>query len=918
MASCSGLPGQGKISDRGDDNNSNLCGPHLGLLSTARSFLNGTDCQNQNARPIDEGEGASGYEQGATPNPITGVNLASFESIRNRCSKSAPTLNGTSKTYKINCRVVDATPLAGEITVTKLPKNLLAKFQKPKIKSSANLPFEVDCQEVLPFAYSCTITAPSNTSDALVEVPLAITEKDLTTNTETRTKTETESMLLGFKVQTYGTLLEADSLRPETVAGVSAFTYSANSLPALAAALPDLSSLSFCNSRLFIKSGPLIYVVADAKIRHFAGTILTDRAENQNHAKRIYLGPQGNILCDGATLFVSDIELNRIVAIDIETGVVTPVVAKTGARGFSGDKNRALDAGINSPHGMAVNLEGNLLFADSNNNRIRIVDKKTGLIDSLALTFGEDFIGFRGLKHPTHILAMGDGSVVIADTGNHRVLQVEHNSKAKVLAGRADAGAYGNEGPAVLAQLNEPTNLVTDGIYFYVNDSGNKQIRRFKAGGQMELYSGAGDSPVEDLATASALHLAAAKWHDIAALTINDKGQLFAASDSAERVYNVANGNLQNFAGYLPAQLLGPSSNMRFWNATGLSLTTIGDLLFTEPQNNLIHRISNGNVSVLAGMRYSSANNSTYGDGGQALGSWVTGPSNVLSSNLNDGSYFIATIFPNRIRKVDSTGIISTVMDMGPLQILDLPPVGYVNGLAESSNALFIADFGHHKIHKLTRNSLGFQEPITFIGTGESGLGIGLAPQSTKINQPEGLAIWKDTHLVFSDRGNNLVRMVPLDQSRVFTIAGNTTTGTTNLGVSALTTAISAPGSLAVWPDGSIVVVSSNRQILLLKPISIDAGGDPQFETQTLFGTNIPADCGTGVFQGPQGTATAADAFSGALANICPGDIYGVTVHSNCAGSPDGEFTTAFSQSLAQGHGSSMIVTLTGKCPSPP
>jgi len=74
---------------------------------------------------------------------------------------------------------------------------------------------------------------------------------------------------------------------------------------------------------------------------------------------------------------------NRIRKIDHRTNIIT-LVAGTGEAGFSGDGGPALQATLKWPYGMAIDGEGNIYFADWENNRIRKIAAETGVITTVA------------------------------------------------------------------------------------------------------------------------------------------------------------------------------------------------------------------------------------------------------------------------------------------------------------------------------------------------------------------------------------------------------------------------------------------------------------------------------------------------------------------------------------------------------
>jgi DNA-binding beta-propeller fold protein YncE len=106
---------------------------------------------------------------------------------------------------------------------------------------------------------------------------------------------------------------------------------------------------------------------------------------------------------------------------------------------------------MKKPSGMALNLAGWLVVADSGNNRVVIIDPDTG--SSLALDSSASAIG--PLRQPTGITVTGSGQLVVADTGNHRV----------VFAGLLVApewSAYGTPGGMSPGGFEAPTGVQVD------------------------------------------------------------------------------------------------------------------------------------------------------------------------------------------------------------------------------------------------------------------------------------------------------------------------------------------------------------------------------------------------------------------------------------------------------------------------
>ncbi|MBK8125111.1 MAG: hypothetical protein IPK56_00080 [Elusimicrobia bacterium] len=105
-------------------------------------------------------------------------------------------------------------------------------------------------------------------------------------------------------------------------------------------------------------------------------------------AKLLY--PMGLAVDAGGNLYIADTGNHRVRRVDAD-GVIT-TVAGNGNGAYAGDNGPATQANLNHPMGVAVDAEGNLYIADTDNHRVRKVDVE-GVITTVA---GERQSGFSG------------------------------------------------------------------------------------------------------------------------------------------------------------------------------------------------------------------------------------------------------------------------------------------------------------------------------------------------------------------------------------------------------------------------------------------------------------------------------------------------------------------------------------------
>lgn len=140
--------------------------------------------------------------------------------------------------------------------------------------------------------------------------------------------------------------------------------------------------------------------------------------------------PSGLAFASDGTLYITDIVGNRVWR-RTPDGALT-LFAGNGQEGFSGDGGAATDAELDHPRALAVEPDGDVLIADTDNNRIREVIQGSNVIVTIAGT--GDYYGFSGdggpatqakLSLPWGVAVGPDGTIYIADAGNDRVRSVD-------------------------------------------------------------------------------------------------------------------------------------------------------------------------------------------------------------------------------------------------------------------------------------------------------------------------------------------------------------------------------------------------------------------------------------------------------------------------------------------------------------
>jgi uncharacterized repeat protein (TIGR01451 family) len=208
-----------------------------------------------------------------------------------------------------------------------------------------------------------------------------------------------------------------------------------------------------------------------------------------------------SVAIDGlGRLYIGDEFNYRVRRVDLGTGTIA-TVAGTGTSGFSGDGGAATSANVQVT-ALATDSEGNLFLTSSSNRRVRFVDATTGLIETIA---GNGLAGFAGdggpavlarLNRPAGVALDGAGNLLLADSSNDRIRRVELEADLGITKddGRANAPVGGpieytvavtNYGPGTVSKLRVGDSLPPEILFPVFAPSSAPQQR--PAPGRTEL-----------------------------------------------------------------------------------------------------------------------------------------------------------------------------------------------------------------------------------------------------------------------------------------------------------------------------------------------------------------------------------------------------------------------------------------------
>lgn len=332
--------------------------------------------------------------------------------------------------------------------------------------------------------------------------------------------------------------------------------------------------------------------------------------------------------------------------------------AGTGSGGDTGDGGLATAAKIQRPRAQALDVSGNLYFADTDNHRIRRIAAGTGIITTVAGNGSQGFLGDGGaataarLRFPRGVAVAANGDIYIADTENHRIrLVTAATGIITTVAGNGTEGDSGDGGAATSASLDEPHDVALDlSGRLTIADTDNHRIRRVSAGGIITTIAGNGDSGFggdDGPATSAKINHPSGIGYDIS-------GDLYIADTENNRVrkVNVSVGTIRTFAGTGTSGYSGDggsATNAKLKKPSAVALDASRHLYIADNENHRVRRVEHGTGTI---MTIAGTGLGTYdGDGVPAVSASIRNPDGLVVDAAGD--VLIGDTQNHRIRRVE-------------------------------------------------------------------------------------------------------------------------------------------------------------------------------------------------------------------------------------------------------------------------
>lgn len=313
------------------------------------------------------------------------------------------------------------------------------------------------------------------------------------------------------------------------------------------------------------------------------------------------------------------------------------------------------------------------------------------------------------LYHPGGVFADRSGNVYFADFGNYVIRKVNASGIISTIAGNGISGYNGDGGPATMAELHPTGVSADDAGNVYIADAFNNVIRKINTTGIITTVAG------------------------------------------------------NNTIGYTGDG--GPATAAQFEDPNDVTVDNSGNLYIPDAHNNVVRKVSAaGIITTIAGNGYNAGtgNGGYSGDGGPATAAELYYPEHVALDKA--GNLYISELYNHTIRKVNTSGIISTIAGTGvngysgdgsaaTSAKLDHP---YSVAIDTTGN-IYIADLGNYVVREIDNSGIIH----TYAGNDNAGSsGDGGPATAAELNSAASVTIGKNNNLYIADFYNNVIRVV--------------------------------------------------------------------------------------------------------------------------------------------------------------
>lgn len=249
---------------------------------------------------------------------------------------------------------------------------------------------------------------------------------------------------------------------------------------------------------------------------------------------------------------------------------------------------RGASAHFNTPSAIAIDKRSNIFVADTSNNRIRKISSE-GVVSTVA---GSSDAGYRDgpadqaqFDSPVGVAVDKEGNIVVADTYNDRIRKISAGGDVSTIAGAGLPGLA--DGQSDVALFDTPCGVAVDGQgNIFVADTGNDAIRKITPQGDVSTITGASQNNGTSQENNPELDRPVG-------ITVTHDGFLFVVSQGDGKIHRITpEGEIAEFAGRSSGFRNGTGRAARLNGPSGIAVDREGNLYVADTENYLVRKIA--------------------------------------------------------------------------------------------------------------------------------------------------------------------------------------------------------------------------------------------------------------------------------------------------------------------------------------
>ncbi len=546
----------------------------------------------------------------------------------------------------------------------------------------------------------------------------------------------------------------------------------------------------------------------------------------------------GNLYIDDPT--------NHVIRKVNTSGIISTIAGTAGSSGYTGDGGPATAAKLNTPYGVALDNNGDLLIADRNNYVIRKINADTGIITTVAGTGKQGTTGDGGpatsatLNGPYTVTCDRYGNIYIPDSKANTVRKVDTGGIITTIAGTGKSGYTGDGGPSTAATFNALYGAWVDlAGNLYISDVANNVVRMIDTSGI--IHTVAGNNQSSPINSGNGGPATSAVIYNPRPIVLDNAGNLYIPDQHGQTIRSVdGNGIIRTIAGNGVQGFGGddgPGPAAEFSVPYGLGIDSNNNVYVADSSNFRVRRLSLNTGFASTALGTSVTHNFI------VQSSVSVTPSTAVIAPNNPAEFSLGALSGCTLGASLAANAFCTI----PITFTPTVPGLQAARLKITDTNGHVSTFGFTGVGVAPETTYSNALINTIAGTGTAGNAGAIGPaDSAQVNTPRGGSVDSAGNVYFADSGNNVIRRIDAVSGAISTVAGTGSAGFSGEGGAATSAQLNAPAKVVVDAAGNLYIADTLNSVIRF--VNASDGS-----ISTIAGTP-----GTASYTGDKGPATAA------------------------------------------------------------